>query len=608
MMVVTITVGLVGFCFQYTSTHNRIVQRQREVSESFAAADGVLEYAYAVWKDAIRANSMRAMTTAELKQDQRIKNLIRGKTNKSPAVELAGTGNTFTGFNIEKTDPWGETPPQEEGYLVAVDGFPGWKGSAHFYKVSVTATGPKTLSGDNNVEGTVCRYFTLTQVPIFQAAIFYMDDLEIHPGGPMPIHGLVHSNGKIWASANGGILQFFGNVSFVKGYEEIVSYDPKVKMPPFWADGKQSASSTEKSKQLSGPVDRMEPFGLAPQEAFNTTDDNPNNDGFHELIEVPVSGSPDPKEIADQRLYNKATLKIEIDSSEPLDSPKRIKITDSHGDISESDKRRTKIIEAIDGSTTIYDWREGNGASGQASGYVKVTSVDIQKLNTALDDITDFDGVLYVRDIAPGKNAIRIINGSNLSRDLTIASEDPIYVQGDYNTGWGGSGPTHDPNYVPSNNGGNASGTDDSIVSGYQKKSAAIIADAIVVLSNNWNDANSGLSLGYRTATNTTINAAMLCGIVQSLAGKGQAGYSGGAENFPRLLEAWYPSSGRVYLTYYGSMVQAFFSKSFVGKWQGGQVYSIPYRPWHFDPLFTTNPPPGSTTSTVLSRGRWERL
>ena len=75
------------------------------------------------------------------------------------------------------------------------------------------------------------------------------------------------------------------------------------------------------------------------------------------------------------------------------------------------------------------------------------------------------------------RRAVKIVNGSKLTAvgtcpggnncGLTIASENPVYLQGDYNA----------------NSGGNDFG-DPSIA-------ASVAADAVTLLSNNWNDVNS---------------------------------------------------------------------------------------------------------------------
>src|SRR5438477_4381098 len=52
-----------------------------------------------------------------------------------------------------------------------------------------------------------------------------------------------------------------------------------------------------------------------------------------------------------------------------------------------------------------------------------------------------------------------------------------------------------------------------------------------------------------RIASNTTVNAAIISGIVPTAAAGGDGSYSGGAENFPRFLENWSNAT----LIYYGS-------------------------------------------------------
>src|SRR5207244_2966736 len=105
------------------------------------------------------------------------------------------------------------------------------------------------------------------------------------------------------------------------------------------------------------------------------------------------------------------------------------------------------------------------------------------------------------------------------------------------------------------------------------------------------------LSLSSRKASNTTVNAAFLAGIVPS----GGGNYSGGAENYPRLLEDW---SSKTF-TYYGSMVELYKSQQAIGTWGKGNVYSPPIRQWYFDPGFYVTPPPGTLTFINYVKQRW---
>ena len=187
--------------------------------------------------------------------------------------------------------------------------------------------------------------------------------------------------------------------------------------------------------------------------------------------------------------------------------------------------------------------------------------------------------------------AVRLKNGYVMpSGGLTIVSQNPVYVQGDYNTGGSASNqpvsntrtgnwsdPTRpDPTTVTS-----ASGlityTDPvtNRTNTYYWQPAAIVADAVNVLSNNWSDARAGT---MPTATPTTINAAFLAGNVPTT----DTNYSGGVENFPRFLENW---SG-VRFNYVGSMVILFPSQQAVGTWGKSGVYNAPTRNWAYDKNF----------------------
>jgi hypothetical protein len=177
---------------------------------------------------------------------------------------------------------------------------------------------------------------------------------------------------------------------------------------------------------------------------------------------------------------------------------------------------------------------------------------------------------------------IRLINGYRLPaagfyNGLTIVSANPVYIKGNYNTS------TNSGDAVPSNSGTYT----DPDASGYSRKLAAVIGDSINVLSGAWSDLASTSSISARAATNTTINAALVGGIVPSSGGN----YSGGGENFVRLLEDWKNNT----LCIYGSMVELYVSKQANSAWDGaGTNYTAPLTSkLYWDPNF------GDNTSSV---------
>jgi hypothetical protein len=120
------------------------------------------------------------------------------------------------------------------------------------------------------------------------------------------------------------------------------------------------------------------------------------------------------------------------------------------------------------------------------------------------------------------------------------------------------------------------------------------MGDSITILSGNWSDSYSLAHTGDtspngRPASDTTVNAACLAGIVPSTKVGSTKHYSGGLENFLRLLEDWSPGNGQKTLTYNGSIVAMFPSLYATNFWiQPGTYYDVPARQWGFDRNFVT--------------------
>ena len=134
------------------------------------------------------------------------------------------------------------------------------------------------------------------------------------------------------------------------------------------------------------------------------------------------------------------------------------------------------------------------------------------------------------------------------------------------------------------------------MVAGYTRTASAVVGDAVNVLSNGWNDANSLLARSSRIASNTTVNTAIVAGNVPTTT----SSYSGGIENFVRFHEDW----GGKYYTVYGSFAQLFASQRATRPWSAAD-YSPPSRRWYYDEQLQENNPPGFRVARVYERGRW---
>ena len=174
------------------------------------------------------------------------------------------------------------------------------------------------------------------------------------------------------------------------------------------------------------------------------------------------------------------------------------------------------------------------------------------------------------------------VRWDNNGGGFTVASENPVYVLGNYNSA------ASDPFW------GGGSGTT-------PHAAAAIIADAVTLLSNNWSDLNSlnnPTSPGSRSGTATYYRMAVSGGKnipfpIPTWSGVSQDfGTDGGLHNFLRYLENWGAA-----LHYNGSLVSMYYSEYATGVFKCcTTVYSPPTRDYYFDTQFLNpaNLPPGT--------------
>jgi len=262
------------------------------------------------------------------------------------------------------------------------------------------------------------------------------------------------------------------------------------------------------------------------------------------------------------------------------------------------------------GSAVLPDGRvvvEGGEYNQYGAGFTKLGAI----YNPVTDSWTPVTAPTGWNNIGDASTAvpsgIRIKNGATLPAPMTLASPNPVYLQGDFNTA------------VDAN--------------GYPVKSSSIISDALTFQSNSWSDAaNTGqrhsssdnplnqsgsytIASEIPTASSTTYNTAFISGNTVSnyaagqstLLNPNQSGFSnGGLNNLPRFLEDW---SGKT-CTISGSMICLFnsqyatapFSANHYLYHQGsglspskpvnGSIYEPPTRNWGYNPNLMTSPPP----------------
>ncbi len=164
---------------------------------------------------------------------------------------------------------------------------------------------------------------------------------------------------------------------------------------------------------------------------------------------------------------------------------------------------------------------------------------------------------------------------------LTIAAENPVYVEGNYNA-----------------TGGVCSGSPTVCTYTGTEAPSAILTDSLTLLSTNWNDINSytnpydgGVSSSARNGNTTYYRVAVLAGKglsfpLSAVAGSPPKdfGTDGGVHNFLRYIEYWNGT-----LAYQGSIVSFFFNTQATGTYKCcNAVYNPPNRGYAFDSSFLT--------------------
>jgi hypothetical protein len=406
----------------------------------------------------------------------------------------------------------------------------------------------------HNAKVQLAETFEADLVPIFQFAVFYDNDLEIAPGPAMTLGGRVHTNGNLWLQSGNSlnIDSYVTSAGHVfhgrKGPESVDNGEVRIKngsgtyvsmkLGSGWLESTDSYWYDSSVARWQGRVqDSAHGQGELNLPLTSAASGDP-----HKLIE-PAGGNPDSYE-------NKATLKF-------IDRQAFQKVGGAWVNVTATMVSQS-IITFTDNK--FYDGRENTT--------VDCMELDIGKLYSK--GYAPSNGVLYFSDNTSDFPALRVKNASTLDAGLTIASENPIYTLGNFNS--------------------------------VNKKPAALYGDAVTFLSSAWNDANSWSSVSSRVAANTTVNACYLTGNIETTS----SNYNGGFENLPRFLEKW---DGKTF-TWRGSAVNLWNSVQADGNWSYGSYYTAPDRNWAFDPDLNdpNKMPPETPAVRIFQRIGWQQL
>ncbi len=528
VVVSILIIAILGFSVLHlASTEIILTQKAVNKTKAFYAAEAGLEYGLVMLNKLSREHRQALYSDGDI--------LVHYQVSL-PAVE----GFTFDVLSVEKVGTV-ETKTIDSG------SYKGLIASIQKYKITSQATSNEP----DAISAKLVQWVEYQGFQLFQFAAFYEQDMEMHPGPAMTITGRIHSNNDIYLGSNstlsidsyitssGDIYNCSkpGNPQTQSGTIEIKDADGHYQNMDF---DSRDPDWTSKATEIWGGTVQSQVHGIPTIELSLAIGDEPID-----IIKPGDAG--DSEALQEAKLYYQADLRI-IDGVAYDISGNVVDLTY---------EKDGSSLNPVDMDKSFYNNREGAD--------ITVTEIDISKLIES--GKFPVNGILYVstHNAGAGKqDGVRLVNGKTLpEQGLTVATDNPLYIQGDYN---------HD------------------------KAPASVLCDAINVLSNSWNDA--GL---WQTATNTEVNTSFVSGHTPTK----DVGYGGGLENFPRFLENW---SGKEFKMT-GSMTSLWYSEIATGQWIYGQpYYEAPKRMWGFNGVSDLSMlPPGTPVVYRTHRSNWQQ-
>ena len=482
---------------------------------------------------------------------------------------------------------------------------------AHTYDIEATATSLKDSSREFLKER-----IRILETPLVQYFMFYGQtgggaDLELFPGPEMNMWGRIHSNGDIYIGSSGDGRGGFSRIN-LRNYDDQGNLSPHLMS----ASGKITTQFKYSGQSFDNTVfvkTSNEGTTFSPTEALPPTIDKSNESeqesrfNDYVLVNEPKFVTPSISLIERGGFYEK---RAKNPKTNKIDS---IIITGTGGlgsgniEVSVSRPTLTNVTDLIKtGRTTsgnsipglpfpiIQETRNAFEDCREDDRSVDTTDIDINALQRwyvaylASQGLSlGGNGILVYTSRSPDSSftnhngnlqAIRLVRIDRfhsipeLLDETTLVTDNPLYVQGDFNS--------------------------------INTKGVALVSDAFNILSNDFVNhypgygsipPNGGKVCGYGQAvlfyyfrgSETTVNAAIFTGNVHNRVTDGD-----GAHVFPRFHEWWHVKPNFPYkasvLNILGSFINLWTSKQANSEWcpAGGDCYSAPIRNWGWDVRF----------------------
>lgn len=537
----------------------------------------------------------KAFYAAEVGLDLAMNDIMNSFENLSVYTSTAANGGDGAGFltvnNYRGHDvKYKITSPQSQYLYETVQGNSILTHYAYTYDIEAQST-----SLNDNSKETLRETVRILETPLLQWFAFYggnggnNSDLEITPGPGMTIWGRVHSNGDIYLRAgcgsplniqnfdpNGGTplsaphsITAAGEIkNWHKGGNFASCVDPRIKTTNtslIWEDDVPINFFVDTEAEEAGFNDFVfvnEPVIQAPGNSQFV------RGGFYDQR----AGDPQRPDVDGIRITGTGAG-MQVVVSRPVPNTD---VTALVRDGNLPDGTHVALIPPFPNEivrevlSAFPDCREGGRE-------LDFTDIDLYLLEKWYEAYLNFYGLnlagsgflVYASrspdatftNSADPMQAIRLLrnvpagSSSQLVDETTFASDNPIYIQGNFNT--------------------------------VSTKGAAIIGDAINFLGENWNNTKTcggGIpSAGAVGSTQIQVRAALFGGYspTTSLGGT----YGGGLHNYMRYHEEW--RANGVTSDFKGSLIGLWTSQQAIGNWcQGGSCYQPPLRNWGWDTRF----------------------
>jgi hypothetical protein len=486
------------------------------------------------------------------------------------------TGESLDWGNFEFTDTNGVSgrltvEQVEKGFGPLNWKYNGFTGTTSTYRIISRA---RLTGWGSGAVGTVKQEIQVAEIPLFEFGAFYNLPMEVdYSKQDLTLNGPVHSNTNAYFGPSVD-LTFVDDVTSAGGiFLERLSTG----VPLALLAGRVNYMAASDANVLSLNL----PLGT-----------NNTPELLHEIIEIPPLAEPPQSLLGQQRFYNKADLIILVEDT----GAKALSGYTNGFQLLDFD---TLIRPFVRTDAKMWDARQQKT--------FRLTEIDIADLlanySAIRDKIATDPRIIYIADrrstsIGSDAAGVRIINAQALPRGggLTLATMNPLYVKGDFNTD-------------------------------FPPEPAALVCDALTVVSANWDDKDlldrlpvvgpvlspilspvlSGLGLFPAKSGGTTLNAAVITGIVQT----GGGAYSGSMENVITMLEDWQTAE----FSFNGSLAVLYRSKVAIKPYNTSLGFSLAplLKLITFDSNFKPRQaadmknklPPGTPQLRTLIRSEW---